>query len=129
MDRKLNFSSSTPLLYLISTPIGNLDEMSPRAISVLKDMDFIAAEDTRNSGSLMAHFNISKPFISCHEHNEEEASSKIVALLKQGKKVAYMSDAGYPAISDPGTRLVKKCLENDINVYSVVVQRLYNVSV
>ena len=116
MDRKLNFSSSTPLLYLISTPIGNLDEMSPRAISVLKDMDFIAAEDTRNSGSLMAHFNISKPFISCHEHNEEEASSKIVALLKQGKKVAYMSDAGYPAISDPGTRLVKKCLENNINV-------------
>lgn len=116
MDRKLNFNSSTPLLYLISTPIGNLDEMSPRALSILNEMDFIAAEDTRNSGSLMAHFNISKPFISCHEHNEEEASSKIVAYLKQGKKIAYMSDAGYPAISDPGSRLVKKCLENDINV-------------
>ncbi len=116
MDRELNFVNNSPLLYLIATPIGNLEEMNPRAISILKEIDFIASEDTRNSGSLMSYFKISKPFISCREHNEEEASNKIIKLLKEGKKVAYMSDAGYPAISDPGSRLVKNCLENGIKV-------------
>lgn len=116
MDRELNFVNNSPLLYLVATPIGNLEEMNPRAISILKEVDFIASEDTRNSGSLMSIFKISKPFISCREHNEEGASSKIIKLLKEGKKVAYMSDAGYPAISDPGSRLVKNCLENGIKV-------------
>jgi 16S rRNA (cytidine1402-2'-O)-methyltransferase len=116
IPRELNFEGTSPLLYLIATPIGNLSEMTPRAIEVLKDCDYIAAEDTRNSGQLMAHFGIDKPFISCHEHNEETASEKIVALLKQGKKVCYMSDAGYPTLSDPGERLVAKCLSNGIKV-------------
>ena len=114
--RELNFEGSSPLLYLIATPIGNLSEFSPRAIEVLSSSDFIAAEDTRNSGQLMAHFNISKPFISCHEHNENEASAKIISLLKEGKKICYMSDAGYPTVSDPGQKLVAHCLEEGIKV-------------
>ena len=116
IPRELNFEGPSPILYLIATPIGNRSEMSPRAIEVLKDTDYIAAEDTRNSGQLMAFFGIDKPFISCHEHNEEEAGSKIVALLKQGKKVCFMSDAGYPCLSDPGQRLVARCLDNGIKV-------------
>ena len=114
--RELNFEGSSPLLYLIATPIGNLSEFTPRAIEVLSSCDFIAAEDTRNSGQLMAHFKISKPFISCHEHNENEASAKIISLLKEGKKVCYMSDAGYPTVSDPGQKLVAHCLEVGIKV-------------
>ena len=116
MTRELNFEGSSPLLYLIATPIGNLKEVSPRAIEVINEMDFVAAEDTRNSGKLLSLLGIKKPFISCHEHNEEEASEKIVKLLLEGKKVCYMSDAGYPTVSDPGVRLVRKCLENDIKV-------------
>ena len=114
--RELNFEGSSPLLYLIATPIGNLSEFTPRAIEVLSSCDFIAAEDTRNSGQLMAHFKISKPFISCHEHNENEASAKIISSLKEGKKVCYMSDAGYPTVSDPGQKLVAHCLEAGIKV-------------
>ena len=116
IEREINFAGPSPLLTLIATPIGNLSEFSPRAIEELQKCDFVAAEDTRNSGKLLAHFDIDKPFISCHEHNEEEASAKIIALLKEGKKVCYMSDAGYPLISDPGARLVAKCLQNDIKV-------------
>ena len=116
IDRELNFEGPSPLLYLVATPIGNLGELSPRAIEVLSQCDFIAAEDTRNSGQLMARFQISKPFISCHEHNENEASQKIVSLLKEGKKVCYMSDAGYPTVSDPGQKLVQHCLEAGIKV-------------
>ena len=116
MQRELNFEGPSPILYLIATPIGNRGEMTPRALEVLKDTDFIAAEDTRNSGQLMSYFGIDKPFISCHEHNEEEAGAKIVALLKQGKKVCFMSDAGYPCLSDPGQRLVARCLEQGIKV-------------
>ncbi len=116
MNQELNFQGSSPLLYLVATPIGNLSEMSPRAIEILKEADFLAAEDTRNSGQLMTHFGISKPFISCREHNEEEASDRIVELLLSGKKVCYMSDAGYPGISDPGQRLVAKCLNHGIKV-------------
>ena len=116
IPRELNFEGDSPILYLVATPIGNRSEMTPRAIEVLKGCDYIAAEDTRNSGQLMAFFGIDKPFISCHEHNEEESSAKIIALLKQGKKVCFMSDAGYPCLSDPGQRLVANCLENGIKV-------------
>ena len=116
MNRQSSFEGESPLLYLIATPIGNLSEMTPRALSILQETDYIAAEDTRNSGKLMSFFNISKPFISCHEHNEEEATARIIELLKSGKKVCYMSDAGYPAISDPGSRLVGRCIENGIKV-------------
>lgn len=116
MNRELNFEGPSPLLYLIATPIGNLQEVSPRALSVIQEMDYVGAEDTRNSGKLLSLLGIKKPFISCHEHNEEEASNRIISLLKEGKKVCYMSDAGYPTISDPGVRLVRKCLENEIKV-------------
>lgn len=116
MKRELNFEGTSPLLYLVATPIGNRKEMTPRALEVLADCDWIAAEDTRNSGALMSFYGIDKPFISCHEHNEEAASERIVNLLLDGKKVCYMSDAGYPTLSDPGVRLVAKCLENGIKV-------------
>ena len=116
ISRELNFEGPSPILYLIATPIGNRSEMTPRALEILKDTDYIAAEDTRNSGQLMAYFGIDKPFISCHEHNEEEAGTRIVTLLQQGKKVCYMSDAGYPCLSDPGQRLVARCLDQGIKV-------------
>ena len=119
MTRELNFFGESPLLYLVATPIGNQKELSPRAIEILSSCDFIACEDSRHSGTLLHSFNISKPLISCHEHNEEEASSKIIALLKEGKQIAYISDAGYPAISDPGERLVKRCLKEGIKVSSI----------
>ena len=116
MKRELNFEGQSPLLYLIATPIGNLSEFSSRSIETIKDMDFVAAEDTRNASALLSRFSISKPTISCREHNEEEAATKIVELLKGGKKVCYMSDAGYPTLSDPGERLVARCLEQGIKV-------------
>jgi len=115
MKRNKSFSSSN-CLYLIATPIGNLKEFSPRAVEVVSDCDYVAAEDTRNSGLLLNKFNISKQFISLREHNEKSESAYIVDLIKQGKKVVYMSDAGYPGISDPGTILVKECIANDIPV-------------
>lgn len=114
--RSLNFDSSKPLLYLVATPIGNLDEVSPRALEVIKDADLIACEDTRVTGKLLSCFNISKPLVSLREHNEVSEANILVHQIKEGKKVVYMSDAGYPCISDPGARLVQLALENDINV-------------
>lgn len=119
IQRELNFSGPSPLLYLVATPIGNLGEISNRALEVIKASDYIAAEDTRHSGEMLTRLGIKKPMLSCHEHNEEEMGEKIVALLKEGKKVAYMSDAGYPCISDPGERLAKKCIANGIKVSTV----------
>ncbi len=117
--RAKSFDNTKPLLYLVPTPIGNLDEFSPRALEVIKNADIIACEDTRVTHKLLAFFNISKPLVSLREHNEVEQSNYIIAEIKAGKKVAYMSDAGYPCISDPGSRLVKLALENDINVSSL----------
>ncbi len=111
IKRELNFIGKTPLLYLIATPIGNLEEFSPRAINILKEMDYVACEDTRNSGLLLKRFGFDLPLISCHEHNEEKATEKIISLMEEGKKVAYMSDAGYPLISDPGERLARKVID------------------
>jgi 16S rRNA (cytidine1402-2'-O)-methyltransferase len=116
IKRELNYQGPSALLYLVATPIGNMGELSPRAKEIFASMDFLACEDTRNSGQLFASLGLDKPLISCHEHNEEEASSKIVDLLLKGKKVAYVSDAGYPSISDPGERLAKKCLASGIKV-------------
>ena len=115
LKRDASFSGG-PLLYLVATPIGNLGEVSDRFREVVQDMDYIAAEDTRNSSLLLQKIGVKKPFISCHEHNEEEASDKIVSLLLAGKKVAYMSDAGYPLLSDPGARLVRNMVQNGIKV-------------
>ena len=98
---KSNFSNA--ILYVVSTPIGNVKELSPRAIEVLNQVDLICSEDTRTTSTLLNNFNISKPYISYHMHNEQEASEKIINLLLEGKKIALTSDAGYPGISDPGS--------------------------
>ena len=116
MKRIKSFDNSHPVLYLIATPIGNLGEFSSRAIETINQMDFIGAEDTRNTGELLSKFNIKKPLFSLREHNEIEASNYLIEQIKQGKRVAYMSDAGYPGISDPGYLLTKLALENDIAV-------------
>ncbi len=116
MKRIKSFNNTYPVLYLIATPIGNLGEFSPRAIEIIQEMDLIAAEDTRNTLDLLNKFNIKKPCVSLREHNEIEASNNLVKEIKNGKKVAYMSDAGYPGISDPGYLLAKLCIENDIAV-------------
>lgn len=107
------------ILYLVATPIGNLGDISARALEVLESVDLIAAEDTRRTVQLLNHFGISKPLTSYHEHNKREKGQYIISLLKQGKNVAQVSDAGTPAISDPGEDLVGLCIENDITVTSV----------
>lgn len=106
-------------LYLVATPIGNLGDFSPRAAEVLGSVDLIAAEDTRRTLQLMNHFGITKPLTSYHEHNKKAKGEYIISLLKEGKDIAQVSDAGTPAISDPGEDLVKLCIENDITVTSV----------
>ena len=119
MIRNKSFENNKPLIYLIATPIGNLGEMSKRALDVIQEMDVIAAEDTRNTYSLLSHFGIKKELFSLREHNEIEASEHLLRLVKNGKKVAYVSDAGYPGISDPGFLLVKKAREEGIAVSTV----------
>ena len=116
MRRNASFGPLEALLYLVATPIGNLEEVSPRTLKTLANVDYIATEDTRVSGKLLAHFGIEKPLIACHEHNEAAASAQIIDLLTKGHRVAYMSDAGYPAISDPGARLVALALEANIKI-------------
>ncbi|MDY3928248.1 MAG: 16S rRNA (cytidine(1402)-2'-O)-methyltransferase [Clostridia bacterium] len=106
-------------LYLCATPIGNLSDVSARFLETLKLVDLIAAEDTRVTIKLLNHFNIKKQLTSYHEHNKAEKGEYIISLLKEGKNVALVSDAGTPAISDPGEDLVKLCIENDINVTSI----------
>ena len=106
-------------LYLVATPIGNLSDMSERALKVLSEVDFIAAEDTRNSLRLLTHFGISKPMISYFEHNKRERGQTIVQRLAQGESCALITDAGTPAISDPGEDLVRMCADNNITVISV----------
>lgn len=106
MDESAHHTRLPPALYVVATPIGNLGDMTLRAIDTLKSADRVAAEDTRVSGQLLAHFNISKPMASIREHNEREAANKVIAWIAAGEAVAYVSDAGTPAVSDPGARLV-----------------------
>ena len=103
-------------LYVVATPIGNLGDLSFRAVEVLKNVDVIAAEDTRNTKDLLQKFNINKRLVSLREHNEVEMSNYVIKEIKNGKKVAYVSDAGYPAISDPGNILVKLANQNNIAI-------------
>lgn len=117
--RTQNFNSNKPLLYLVATPIGNLSELSPRAIETMKNVDLIACEDTRVTGKLLKFFNISKPLVSLREHNEVSEAEKLITRILNGEKVAYASDAGYPCISDPGTKLVQLALNNGINVTTI----------
>ena len=95
-----------PALYIVATPIGNLGDITLRALDTLKSVDRVAAEDTRVSGQLLAHFDIRKPLVSIREHNERAAADKVIAWIVAGEAVAYVSDAGTPAVSDPGARLV-----------------------
>ncbi|MXV53033.1 16S rRNA (cytidine(1402)-2'-O)-methyltransferase [Pedobacter sp. HMF7647] len=103
-------------LYLVPTPIGNMEDMTFRAIRVLKDADVILAEDTRTSAPLLKHFGIDKKVFSHHQHNEHQSATEIVRFLKEGKNVALISDAGTPAISDPGFFLVREALKNGLDV-------------
>lgn len=103
-------------LYLVPTPIGNLEDMTLRAIRVLKEVDFILAEDTRTSGKLLKHFDIATPMHSHHMHNEHKSVEGIVNRLKSGETCALISDAGTPAISDPGFLLTRACIEHNIDV-------------
>src|SRR5471030_2329716 len=103
-------------LYLVPTPIGNLEDMTFRAIRVLKEADLVLAEDTRTSAPLLKHFDLQKKVFAHHQHNEHQSSSEIIRFLKEGKNIALISDAGTPAISDPGFYLVREALKHDIAI-------------
>lgn len=106
----------SPKLYLVPTPIGNLEDITLRAINVLKNVDVVLAEDTRTSGNLLKHLGISKPMQSYHIHNEHQTVQKIIARILKGESMALVSDAGTPAVSDPGFLLVRECLKNGIEI-------------
>ena len=106
-------------LYLVATPIGNLEDITLRAIRVLKEVDLIAAEDTRQTLKLLNHFEISKPLISYHRHNEEVKSEILIQKLEKGENIALVSDAGTPGICDPGEDVIKKAIEEGINVVPI----------
>src|SRR6266705_4274658 len=99
------------MLYVVATPIGNRGDITLRAVEVLKDVDLIAAEDTRHSGMLLKHFEIKKPLISYYEHNEAMRTAQLVERLAAGENVALITDAGTPGLSDPGARLIRECIE------------------
>ena len=104
------------MLYLIATPIGNLNDITLRALDTLRQVDVIASEDTRKTGLLLKHFSITKPQIAFHEHNEQRAGERIDALLKEGKSVAVVTNAGTPGISDPGFTLVRRAINAQVAV-------------
>ena len=102
------------MLYVVATPIGNLGDITLRALDVLKSVDLVAAEDTRHSGLLLKHFEIKKPFVSYHEHNEAARTAELVERLARGENVALITDAGTPGLSDPGLRLIRECINRDL---------------
>lgn len=102
------------MLYVVGTPIGNLGDITLRALEVLKSVDLIAAEDTRHSGILLTHFGIRKPLISYHEHNEAKRTAQLVERMAGGENVALITDAGMPALSDPGERLIRACIKLEL---------------
>ncbi|HHE9474323.1 TPA: 16S rRNA (cytidine(1402)-2'-O)-methyltransferase [Haemophilus influenzae] len=106
----------TGILYIVATPIGNLQDITQRALETFAQVDLIAAEDTRHSGLLLSHYGIKKPFFALHDHNEQEKAHILVEKLKQGSNIALISDAGTPLISDPGFHLVRQCREAGIRV-------------
>jgi 16S rRNA (cytidine1402-2'-O)-methyltransferase len=111
--------SNAGTLYIVATPIGNLEDMTPRAIRVLAQADLIAAEDTRHSGKLLRHFGINAKTVAIHEHNERSQVPKLIDILKSGKSIAFVSDAGTPLVSDPGFQLVRAARQAGITVTPV----------
>jgi 16S rRNA (cytidine1402-2'-O)-methyltransferase len=103
------------MLYIVATPIGNLSDITLRALEVLKSVDLVAAEDTRYSGMLLKHFGIKKPFISYHEHNEAMRTAELVERLAGGENIALITDAGTPGLSDPGARLIRECIKRQLS--------------
>src|SRR5699024_3645871 len=99
------------ILYIVPTPIGNLEDMTFRAVRILQEADIIAAEDTRNTKKLCRHFAVDTPLVSYHEHNKEKSGAHLMSLLADGKMVALVSDAGMPGVSDPGYELVRACVD------------------
>jgi 16S rRNA (cytidine1402-2'-O)-methyltransferase len=102
------------MLYVVATPIGNLSDITLRALEVLRGVDLVAAEDTRHSGLLLKHFEIKKPFISYHKHNEAARAAELVGRLARGENVALITDAGTPGLSDPGLRLIRECVNHEL---------------
>jgi len=102
------------MLYVVATPVGNLGDITLRALEVLKGVDVVAAEDTRYSGLLLKHFEIKKPFVSYHEHNEAARTAELVDRLARGENVALITDAGTPGLSDPGLRLIRECIRREL---------------
>lgn len=119
MKSQKSFHQETATLYLVATPIGNLEDMTVRALRILKEVDIIAAEDTRNTKKLCNYFDIQTKLVSYHEHNQESGGYKILSYLEEGKSVALVSDAGMPCISDPGEDIVKRAIEEGFTVVPV----------
>ncbi len=107
------------MLYIVGTPIGNLEDMTFRAVRILQEVDKIAAEDTRHTGKLLQHFQITTPQISYHEHNQQQRIPELINLIKDGKKIALVTDAGMPGISDPGYELISACIDAEILVIPI----------
>ena len=119
MKRQKSFENEKPTLFLVPTPIGNLSGMTPRAIDVLNSVDVIACEDTRTSGQLLKHFDIHKRLVAYQNFNEESSADGLINLLSKGQNVALITDAGYPLMSDPGQRVVRKATEQGYNVVPI----------
>jgi 16S rRNA (cytidine1402-2'-O)-methyltransferase len=102
------------MLYVVATPIGNLGDITVRALEILKDVDLVAAEDTRHSGILLKRYQIDKPLVSYHEHNEAMRTAQLVERLAVGEKIALITDAGTPGLSDPGARLIRECIKREL---------------
>ena len=111
--------NKTGTLYIVATPIGNLEDITLRAIRILKEVDLIAAEDTRHTLKLLNHLEITKPLISYHRHNEEIKSDVLIQKLKEGNNIALVSDAGTPGICDPGEEIIKRCIQLEINIVPI----------
>lgn len=117
--RSPSFRAGADPLFLVASPIGNLGELSPRAAKAIEEADVVACEDTRVTGKLLAHLKIKKTLISLREHNERSQALNVVDMIKEGKRVVYLSDAGMPGISDPGEILVRTCLESGVDVSTI----------
>ncbi len=112
------------MLYVVATPIGNLSDITLRALEILKDVDLVAAEDTRHSGMLLKRYQIDKPLISYHEHNEAMRTAQLAERLAAGERIALITDAGTPGLSDPGARLIRECIKRELSP-NQIVESLY----